>query len=109
MPIAPNSRIERNRSCGREGICAKNHEQWPEEFTSSQSAGSDFSSASTTSRGSSSPGSISNTWLSGFESRMRAAIASVRHIVLRAGNAAVSASTPSRASARRWWRATSWP
>ena len=38
----------------------------------------------------------------GVESRMRAAIASVRQLVVRAGNAAVSASTPNRASARRW-------
>jgi len=61
LPIAPNSRMVRNVSCGREGICAKNHEQWPPEFTISQSCGKAFSSASTTWRGSSSPGSISNT------------------------------------------------
>ena len=82
LPIAPNSRMVRNFSCGREGICAKNHEQWPPEFTISQSCGKAFSSASTTSRGSSSPGSISNTWLSGFESRMRAAIASLRQLAV---------------------------
>jgi len=28
----------RNVSCGREGICAKNHEQWPPEFTISNRA-----------------------------------------------------------------------
>jgi hypothetical protein len=28
LPIAPNSRSEKNRSCGRDGICAKNHEQF---------------------------------------------------------------------------------
>ncbi len=101
LPIAPNSRMVRNFSCGREGICAKNHEQWPPEFTISHSGGKASSSASTTWRGSSNPGSISNTWLSGFESRMRAAIASLRQPRFRAGNAAVNASTPRRASARR--------
>jgi hypothetical protein len=44
---------------------------------------------------------MAKTWLSGFESRMRAAIASVRQCLLRAGSAAVKASTPRRASARR--------
>ena len=107
--VAPNSRIVRKRSFGREGICAKNHEQWPPEFTSSQSAGSAFSSPAITSRGSSKSGSTSNTWLSAFVLRMRAAMASVRHLLLRSGRAAVSASTPSRASARKWLRATSWP
>ncbi|MNC89701.1 hypothetical protein D3C83_56790 [compost metagenome] len=91
----------RNFSCAREGICAKNQEQCPLEFTNSQSCGRAFSSASTTSRGSSSPGSISNFMLSGLESRMREAIASLRQVPLRAGKAAVSASTPRRASARR--------
>src|SRR5882762_851022 len=42
LPIAPNSRMVRNFSCGREGICAKNHEQWPPEFTISQSRGKAF-------------------------------------------------------------------
>jgi hypothetical protein len=70
---------------GTRGICAKNHEQWPPEFTISQSCGNAFSSASTTSRGSRSPGSISKAWLSGFESRMRAAMASLRQAPSRAG------------------------
>src|SRR5215831_12318654 len=89
LPIAPNSRMVRNFSWGREGICAKNQEQWPLEFTISQSRGKASSSASTTWRGSSSPGSISKTWLSGFASRMRAAIASLRQLRLRVGNAEI--------------------
>jgi hypothetical protein len=47
LPIAPNSRMVRKFSWGRDGICAKNHEQCPPEFTISHSCGKASSSAST--------------------------------------------------------------
>ena len=102
LPMAPNSRMVRNRSCGATASGRRTHEQWPEEFTSSQSAGRCILERLDRRRaGRAGPARSRRRGCPA--SRRGCARPSLRCATLcsRAGSAAVSASTPRRASARR--------